>query len=205
MAVTLPLTWADKINNPELLAALEQFGENQYLTAQEINTIRDAINYLYENNVISETLWGDINGDISLQIDLINLLNLKSDKSDTYTKSETDSRIQDIVGSAPAALDTLAEIAAQLENDNDAISSIITSLSQKEDSSNKSTSVSESGSNIKFPVWSVIVSYFSASRLRTILGITTLSGSNTGDQDLSGLVTNISNKADKNNTPCTLR
>ena len=58
----------------------------------------------------------------------------------------------------------------------------------KEDSSNKSTSTTDSASTTKFPVWSAIVSYFDISRIKTILGITTLSGSNTGDQDLSGLV-----------------
>ena len=58
----------------------------------------------------------------------------------------------------------------------------------KEDTANKSTSTSDSASTTKFPVWSAILSYFDASRIRTILGISTLSGSNTGDQDLSGLV-----------------
>jgi hypothetical protein len=55
--------------------------------------------------------------------------------------------------------------------------------SSKEDASNKSTSTSESASSVKFPVWSAILSYFDAARIRTILGIITLSGSNTGDQD----------------------
>lgn len=64
-----------------------------------------------------------------------------------------------------------------------------TAISLKEDSSNKSTSTTDSASTTKFPVWSAIVSYFDISRIKTILGITTLSGSNTGDQDLSGLVT----------------
>ena len=64
-----------------------------------------------------------------------------------------------------------------------------TAIGLKEDSSNKSTSTTDSASTTKFPVWSAIVSYFDISRIKTILGITTLSGSNTGDQDLSGLVT----------------
>lgn len=60
-------------------------------------------------------------------------------------------------------------------------------ISLKEDSANKSTTDTESASTTKFPVWAAILSYFSASRIRTILGVSTLSGSNTGDQDLSGL------------------
>lgn len=63
-----------------------------------------------------------------------------------------------------------------------------TAIGLKEDASNKSVLTSESASTTKFPVWSAIVSYFSASQIRSILGISTLSGSNTGDQDLSGLI-----------------
>jgi len=79
-----------------------------------------------------------------------------------------------------------------VDNTNDAnkpISTLqATAIGLKEDSSNKSTSITDSASTTKFPVWSAIVSYFDISRIKTILGITTLSGSNTGDQDLSGLV-----------------
>jgi hypothetical protein len=62
-----------------------------------------------------------------------------------------------------------------------------------EDSANKSTSTSDSASSVKFPVWSVILSYFDVTRIKTILGITTLSGNNTGDDatnsQYSGLAT----------------
>jgi hypothetical protein len=62
-----------------------------------------------------------------------------------------------------------------------------------EDSANKSTSTSDSASSVKFPVWSAILSYFDVTRIKTILGITTLSGNNTGDDatnsQYSGLAT----------------
>jgi hypothetical protein len=60
-----------------------------------------------------------------------------------------------------------------------------------EDSSNKSTSSSDSASTVKFPVWAAIVSYFTQSQLFTILGISTLSGSNTGDETTATLKTKI--------------
>jgi hypothetical protein len=45
------ITWEDKVNNPELVAFLEQYGETEYLTAVEINLVRDTINWLNENKV----------------------------------------------------------------------------------------------------------------------------------------------------------
>lgn len=63
-----------------------------------------------------------------------------------------------------------------------------TAIALKEDTANKSTLTSDSASTTKFPVWSAILAYFDAARIRTLLGISTLSGSNTGDQDLSGYV-----------------
>ena len=64
-----------------------------------------------------------------------------------------------------------------------------TTWNAKEDSSNKVTTfIGNETSTTKFPVVKAILDYFSAATIKTILGITTLSGSNTGDQDLSNLV-----------------
>ena len=66
-----------------------------------------------------------------------NLLNLQSTADSaapqvtTYTKSETDGRIQAIVGAAPTALDTLVEIAAQLASDESAAGALTTAVSLK--------------------------------------------------------------------------
>ncbi len=49
----------------------------------------------------------------------------------TYTKTETDTRIQAVVGAAPLALDTLVEIAAQLATDESAASALTTAVSLK--------------------------------------------------------------------------
>jgi hypothetical protein len=60
-------------------------------------------------------------------------LNLKANQATTYTKTETDTRIQAVVGAAPAALDTLAEIAAQLASDGSAAGALTTTVSLKVD------------------------------------------------------------------------
>ena len=46
-----------------------------------------------------------------------NNLLLKADKTITYTKTEVDNRIANLVDSAPAALNTLKELATALGND----------------------------------------------------------------------------------------
>ncbi|MDU4726404.1 hypothetical protein [Clostridium sp.] len=60
-------------------------------------------------------------------------LNKKYNKSEVYTKSETDSRIQEVVGTAPEALDTLKEIADSLNNDADFAGTMTKQLSHKVD------------------------------------------------------------------------
>jgi hypothetical protein len=101
-------------------------------------------------------------------------------------------------------LDKTAVGLGNVDNTSDANKPVSTAqaiaIGLKEDSANKSTLTSESASTTKFPVWSAIVSYFSASQIRSILGITTLSGSNTGDNAVnslySGLVSNATHTGD---------
>jgi hypothetical protein len=47
MSNNLPLEWDDKKNNPELLAFLQQYGAKEYLSAEEINQMRNAVNELF--------------------------------------------------------------------------------------------------------------------------------------------------------------
>lgn len=61
-------------------------------------------------------------------------LNKKANIEDIYSKTETEQRIQDIIGTAPEALDTLGEIADRLSQDNDAITAINGVLDGKADS-----------------------------------------------------------------------
>jgi hypothetical protein len=54
-----------------------------------------------------------------------------ANQATTYTKTETDTRIQAVIGSAPEALNTLAEIATQLASDESAAASIVTLVGTK--------------------------------------------------------------------------
>lgn len=58
-----------------------------------------------------------------------------SNPSSYLTSSQVDSRIQAVVGAAPTALDTLAEIAARLVGDETSLSSLITTVSNKANAS----------------------------------------------------------------------
>ena len=48
MSAFLPLEWEDKVNSPELLAFLQQYGAEHYLSAEDINQLRNAVNELFE-------------------------------------------------------------------------------------------------------------------------------------------------------------
>ena len=58
-------------------------------------------------------------------------LDLKADAASVYTKTETDTRIQAVIGAAPAALDTLVELAAQLTSDESGAASLAATVATK--------------------------------------------------------------------------
>lgn len=70
-----------------------------------------------------------------------------------------------------------------------------------ENVSNKVTTFTgNTSSDIKYPSVKAIVDNFSSSNIKSILGVTVLSGSNTGDQDLSTLLVKSNNLSDLTNT-----
>lgn len=48
---TPTLDWGDKVNDPELVAFLQQYGTENYLSAEEINELRDFVNALSQNKM----------------------------------------------------------------------------------------------------------------------------------------------------------
>lgn len=69
-----------------------------------------------------------------------------------------------------------------------------------ENAANKSTSTSDFASSTKFPVWSAIVSFFDGAKILSLLGISSISGTNTGDETAARIGT-IVNGATAYTTP----
>lgn len=81
--------------------------------------------------VDGKATWADAQvPDISNITNLESQLETKADKVDTYTKEQVDQKVSDLVGSAPETLNTLQEIAAALNNDENAYASLSNALRQ---------------------------------------------------------------------------
>ena len=74
----------------------------------------------------------DGSGNVTLMVTVPGLLD-KANKVDTLTPAQIDARIQTLIGSAPAALDTLKELADALGNDPNFATSMTTALAAKAD------------------------------------------------------------------------
>ena len=61
-----------------------------------------------------------------------NALNLKADQATTYTKTETDKKITDLVNGAPEVLNTLGELSQALNNQSDFGSVVLNNLAGKQ-------------------------------------------------------------------------
>lgn len=112
--------------------------------ADDINTLQDSVvatqvevdrykkaNDLVVNNTVNRVTTLENNKAEKTYVD-IELLK-KADKVNTYTKIETDDRIQAVVGAAPDALDTLKEIGDALNNDPNFAATVTNELSKKVD------------------------------------------------------------------------
>jgi len=75
----------------------------------------------------------DGSGDVEITVNIAELAN-KADKGVTYTKDEVNQLIQNLIGLAPAELDTIYELAAALKGNQDSIGTIITTLAAKANS-----------------------------------------------------------------------
>ena len=112
--------------------------------AEDINILQNAITAAQEEldqyELSNDAEMSSLKGRVSTvetskasETSVASRLLLKADKSDTYTKSEADARIEAVVGAAPEALDTLKEIAAALNNDADFAGTMTARLATKVD------------------------------------------------------------------------
>lgn len=112
--------------------------------AEDVNGLQEAVTatqtevdrYKASNEAVVEgitTRLTTVESSKAEKTDVDSQLLTKADKSDTYTKTETDQRIQGIVAAAPAALDTLAELAEALDNDPDFAGTMTMQLAGKVD------------------------------------------------------------------------
>lgn len=112
---------AEDINQLQTSMTATQTEVNRYKTANDL-AVSNAVNRVtaLENNKAEKTY---------VDTELLK----KADKASTYTKTETDNRIQAVVGAAPAALDTLNEIAAALNDDPNFAGTMTAELTKKVD------------------------------------------------------------------------
>jgi hypothetical protein len=112
--------------------------------ADDVNVLQDAITATEEEvdryKTVNDATVTNINARLTVteankaeQTYVDTQLLLKADKVNTYTKTETDARIQDVIAAAPEALDTLQEIAEALNNDPDFAGTMTTQLAGKVD------------------------------------------------------------------------
>jgi len=129
-------------NAPKVYVTYETTGDQ--VEAEDINRVQDSIvntqieleRYKSVNDLAVSDLGTRLSTVESKKADKTYVdteLLKKADKENVYTKTETDSRIQAIIGTAPEALDTLAEIAEALNNDPNFAATITNMLAQKVD------------------------------------------------------------------------
>jgi hypothetical protein len=93
-----------------------------------------ANNYIHPDNHPASILIQDASNRLVTDTEKA-IWNAKADYHDIYSKIETDARIQTVIGSAPAALDTLKELADALGNDVNFSTTVTTQLGNKFDKS----------------------------------------------------------------------
>jgi hypothetical protein len=78
----------------------------------------------------------DVTNSLAAKADLATVnssLATKANAADVYTKAQADAQLQAVIGAAPAALNTLSEIAAQLLSDESASAALTNAVAAKAD------------------------------------------------------------------------
>ena len=108
------------------------------------------------------------------------------------TENRIAEKIAEIVNSSPALLDTLAELADAIGNDENFSATMAVTLGERELLSNKVTDITgNETSTTKYASIKAIIDWFTSSRIFTILGIT---ATNTEINYLSGVTSSVQNQ-----------
>ena len=67
------------------------------------------------------------------RFETLDYLAAKADKTTTYTRTEVDTKISNLINAAPTALDTLSEIASAINNDPNIATTLTSQLATKTD------------------------------------------------------------------------
>ena len=89
--------------------------------------------------ILTDNLNSEINRAKTKENDINTALNNRYTKDQTFTKNEVLQKIQDVIGTAPEALNTLQEISKALNNDSNFAGTVTTELSNKADKSHTHT------------------------------------------------------------------
>lgn len=114
-------------------AAVSQILASGGITSADLAAKADVVTTYTKTEVDSAVAVKANSADVYAKSAVDSALAGKADQATTYTKTETNAAIQSVVGAAPAALDTLAEIAAQLANDESAAAALTNTVSLKAD------------------------------------------------------------------------
>ena len=110
---------------------------NNVLTAASFADV--AISGDYDDLVNKPTLFSGAYADLTGKPTIPAAVSGLTNDSGYQTSAQVNTAIQAVVGAAPAALDTLAEIAAQLANDESAVAALTTVVSSKASTSSLAT------------------------------------------------------------------
>lgn len=119
------LRLTDKINANDAAIRAELQQEVNRATAKENEIVNDLNSYKTSNN---DALSAEVQRATNAEQ---NLNTIKANAANVYTKQEIDTKFTNLINGAPAALDTLGEIAAKLADNDDVASAIINTISQE--------------------------------------------------------------------------
>lgn len=135
-------------------------------------------------------------GDAEMIVSIPDLAN-KADKGVTYTKGEVNQLIQNLIGLAPAELDTIYELAAALKGNQDSIGTLFTVLAAKANSADFYDKVTADARYLLKGTKAADSTLFDG---KTAAFYATQTGLNSTNQELSSLITQLTAAFDNGTT-----